>query len=1004
MAEKRRIFLTYSRAASRPKKALNFLTICTAMRQFLFMAVSVVIAISHAEAREQPVSTGSSDLHSEAPQRHSAPTEPARATTYALTVRKIRIKQGDTLLQMLLDAGVRLSEANPAVSALAHKINLRKIRVGKALHLYLLPPTPQNQTFQLIGLILDQGRKQNWTLYRNYNYRFVAQRLSFQPAIDKIESAFAVTRPRPDGRFSRNVMLQRGGTLIGLLISVGADHRSATLASTEMAKQLNLRKLRAGQSVKITFEQTPDNKSNLRLLAVSLQTPTGEIATTSRHGNGTFAKMPSASKQRIPSTTERSADATTAPQQETSVAVASPETADVRGRPKNIPERQSKQEFAEKIISLGKGEILFNRIVSLGASRSDTQHAVEALGKRINLRRLHVGQKISVLFFVRNDGTHKLSGIRVPQRGLNTIEVSRTTDGLFADGPPDPELLTTEIPESATKTEADFSPKDNTKTLNASPPTKEAAVSEEIVRTIPTTRRMKLLNVNRGDTLSGLLKQAGSPNRDAKHALKSIREIYNPDLIRTGQKLVIELDIDGNRRRLIGMVLGVNKNIAIVVKLDGKQFRAHKAPGKALGDAISLSAKIEAARSALATGTYNSQTSAIYGFNAEKSDLVDLRDALRVKLALKPGDTLFETILDAGALRIDANAAIAAAKKIVNPRKLKAGQNISLAFVTSPNEQPSTVRLAELTIDLSAEQRLRVARLLDGEFVSGLVDRALHRENRRAVGTIENSLYNTAVAIGLPAEILIKLIRVFSYDVDFQRDIRKGDRFEALYETYTDETGETVRGSPLLYASMTLSGTKLAYYRFTLDDGFTDYFDEHGQSVRKALMRTPIDGARLTSSYGKRRHPTLGYSKMHRGVDFGAPRKTPIFAAGDGTVERASRNGAYGKYIRIRHGTKYQTAYAHLNAYATDIQRGERVKQGQVIGYVGSTGRSTGPHLHYEVLVNGKQVNPLAVKLPTGLFLKGTEFITFKTQRDQLRKAYDNVPTRQTLADKNDPN
>jgi len=169
-------------------------------------------------------------------------------------------------------------------------------------------------------------------------------------------------------------------------------------------------------------------------------------------------------------------------------------------------------------------------------------------------------------------------------------------------------------------------------------------------------------------------------------------------------------------------------------------------------------------------------------------------------------------------------------------------------------------------------------------------------------------------------------------------------------------------------------------------------------------MRTPIDGARLTSSYGKRRHPTLGYSKMHRGVDFGARRRTPVFAAGDGTVERASRNGAYGKYIRIRHSAQYQTAYAHLSAYAKDIQRAKRVKQGQVIGYVGSTGRSTGPHLHYEVLVNGKQVNPLGVKLPTGLFLKGTELVAFKTQRDQLRKAYDNVPTRQTLADKNDPN
>ena len=167
--------------------------------------------------------------------------------------------------------------------------------------------------------------------------------------------------------------------------------------------------------------------------------------------------------------------------------------------------------------------------------------------------------------------------------------------------------------------------------------------------------------------------------------------------------------------------------------------------------------------------------------------------------------------------------------------------------------------------------------------------------------------------LGLPAEVLVKLIRIFSYDVDFQRDIRKGDEFEALFESYTDEDGEMVRGSALLYASMTLSGTKLPLFQYTLDNGLTDYFNEDGQSVRKALMRTPIDGARITSSYGKRKHPTLGYSKMHRGVDFGAPKGTPIFAAGDGIVQVAARNGAYGKYIRLRHGTKYQTAYAHLS-------------------------------------------------------------------------------------------
>jgi len=418
------------------------------------MAVSAVIAINHAEAREQPVSTGSSDLHSEASQTPSAPTETAITTTRTLTVRKIRVKQGDTLLKMFLNVGIRSSEAYTAVTALAQKVNLRKLRVGQELHLYLFPRAAPKQTFQLIGLILSQDRKQNWTLYRNYNYQFVAQRLSFQRAIDKIESAFGVTTPGPDGRFSRDIVLQRGDTLIGLLIAVGADRRSATLASTEMAKQLNLRKLQAGQSVQFTFEQTPNNKSNLRLLAVSIQRATGEIATTSRDGDGTFTNMPPTSDQHIPSpsTTEKSADTTISPQLETSDVTAASETGDARGPQESKPQRQLKQAFSEKNIKLDKGDILFNRIVGLGADRSDTQHAVEVLGKRINLRRLHVGQKITVLFVIHNDGTHKLAGLRMARRGQNTIEVGRTANGLFTDGLPDPELLTAKILESATKT------------------------------------------------------------------------------------------------------------------------------------------------------------------------------------------------------------------------------------------------------------------------------------------------------------------------------------------------------------------------------------------------------------------------------------------------------------------------------------------------------------------------------------------------------------------------
>jgi murein DD-endopeptidase MepM/ murein hydrolase activator NlpD len=213
-----------------------------------------------------------------------------------------------------------------------------------------------------------------------------------------------------------------------------------------------------------------------------------------------------------------------------------------------------------------------------------------------------------------------------------------------------------------------------------------------------------------------------------------------------------------------------------------------------------------------------------------------------------------------------------------------------------------------------------------------------------------------------------------------------------MYEMLVDESGEAVKTGEILYASMTLSGTLKALYRYRLADGRVDYFDASGASVRKALMRTPINGARLSSGFGMRRNPILGYSKMHEGLDFAAPRGTPIYAAGDGVVERASRYGAYGKYVRLRHNSEYATAYAHLNGFADGIRPGQPVKQGETIGFVGSTGRSTGPHLHYEILRYGEQVNPLSVKMPTGVKLAGDEFDRFAAERDRLRSLYAELP------------
>jgi len=269
----------------------------------------------------------------------------------------------------------------------------------------------------------------------------------------------------------------------------------------------------------------------------------------------------------------------------------------------------------------------------------------------------------------------------------------------------------------------------------------------------------------------------------------------------------------------------------------------------------------------------------------------------------------------------------------------------------------------------------------------------------RAEGRIDDSLYMAMDRAGVAPEIIAELIMIYSFDVDFQREIRQGDAFELFYEQYLDETGAVAKHGDILFGNLTLRGKPLNLYRYvTSDDDKIDYYNEHGHSVRKALLRTPIDGARLTSRFGKRRHPVLGYTKMHKGIDFGARRGTPIRAAGDGVVERASRYGSFGNYALIRHSSEFKTAYAHMKGFARGMKKGAKVKQGQIIGYVGTTGRSTGPHLHYEVLKNGKHVNPLSLKLPSGRRLEGEELKTFQTMLAERQVAMANTPVMTQLA------
>ena len=359
-------------------------------------------------------------------------------------------------------------------------------------------------------------------------------------------------------------------------------------------------------------------------------------------------------------------------------------------------------------------------------------------------------------------------------------------------------------------------------------------------------------------------------------------------------------------------------------------------------------------------------------------------EPVTIDVSVARGDTLMRLLVRGDVPREQAHGVVTALKPVYDLRRMPIGQSFTLVLAPAPvsGSRPSDdaadqYGLLSLSFRPSVDQDIIVRRDGEAGFKADIIERPLERRDSHAEGRITTSLYDSAIAAKLPIDVLMRLIQVFSFDVDFQREVQPGDGFQVLYDEYRDELGAPARSGDITWASMTLSGKKLEYARFQPTGGYPDYYDRKGRSVKKTLMRTPINGARLSSRFGKRRHPVLGYTKVHRGVDFAAPKGVPIMAAGDGVIESIGRNGSYGKYIRIRHNSTYKTAYAHMSGYARGLKKGARVRQGGIIGYVGTTGRSTGPHLHYEVLKNGRQTNPMSVRLPAGDKLKGKSLKAF---------------------------
>ena len=350
----------------------------------------------------------------------------------------------------------------------------------------------------------------------------------------------------------------------------------------------------------------------------------------------------------------------------------------------------------------------------------------------------------------------------------------------------------------------------------------------------------------------------------------------------------------------------------------------------------------------------------------------------KIKHKIKSGET-FDKILESYSIEKSEIIKIKnSLNKKVNLNKLNTKQIIQFSLDKTNN------KIEEFIYQISNTQKIYLKRnIKEDSFNKEIVSIKLEKKIVYKENLIIQSLYKAATDQQIPANTIIEFAGIYGFQVDFQRDIRRNDKFQIMYETFLNEKNEIIETGEILFANLKLSGQDNNLYYFDYE-GSEGHYDKNGKSVKKALMKTPINGARLSSPFGMRKHPIDGYNKMHKGTDFAAPMGTPIMASGDGVVKKAGWCGGGGNCVKIKHNSTYQTIYAHMSKFARGIKPGVRVKQGQTIGYVGSTGKSTGPHLHYEVIVNGKKVNSQKLKLPSGKILKGKERKLFETKKIKL--------------------
>jgi murein DD-endopeptidase MepM/ murein hydrolase activator NlpD len=348
-------------------------------------------------------------------------------------------------------------------------------------------------------------------------------------------------------------------------------------------------------------------------------------------------------------------------------------------------------------------------------------------------------------------------------------------------------------------------------------------------------------------------------------------------------------------------------------------------------------------------------------------------------IKIRPGETFASAMQRTGIAPEEARRVVETLGQAMDIVHIRAGMAFDAA-IAKPQIENAPAKLIGLSMRTGPATTLTLSRTFDGALRLREMEESVRQEEKVVHGEIVGSLYESASRLGATSAMTAQIVKLFAHKVDFDRDLKRGDEFKLVFDRKVTESGRTIETGDLAYAE--IKGVR--FYRFERANGESEYFDESGKNIKGFLLRTPVDGARMTSSFGMRRHPILGYNRMHQGIDFGAGTGTPIVAAGDGVVVEARRWGGYGNWLRIRHNNGWETGYAHLSRYGKGMRPGARVRQGQVVAYVGSTGASTGPHLHYEVWLKGRRINPVGAKVPQGTVLAGRELAAFRAQKQRI--------------------